>query len=242
MIDLAPGTLLRGHVTDRTQRHPGLGQLLVALGFGQPKIENAHPPGPVHKNIERLDVSMDRPEGVGRSETIANLHDNIEAIVQREFPLVHQLPKRGAVNILHGHEYPFVDFTDLVNRHYIGMTQRRRGSGLPGKSISKRTVGRKVIRQKLQCHLPTQIPVAGQVNITHPPGTKFVRYFVMGYHRPRLHEEDGPGSIIRLVLSRHLSFQSGKFCLFTLWRMLSLTPSGKKSFYFLTLSARIWII
>ncbi len=95
-----------------------------------------------HEHVARLDVAVHQAPGVCRVEGRGELADQVDRALRREPPLTTQQRSQvRALHVAHGNEQLAVGFTGLVDRHDVGVVDRRRQPRLGVKPRPERLVG-----------------------------------------------------------------------------------------------------
>src|SRR5215472_12252314 len=89
--------------------------------FGQAKVENLGVAAFGHKNIRRLDVSMNYPLNVGSVESVGNLNRQFQRLVKRQRLAGNAMLQRLPIEKFHRDEGLTVLLANLMDGADIGM-------------------------------------------------------------------------------------------------------------------------
>jgi len=88
--------------------------------------------------------------------------------------------ERPALEQLHGHERPPLEFSDIVDRADVRMIECRCGARFAPESLGRLRVVGDVVRQELQRNVSAQARVLGFVDNAHASAAQFFQDSVVG--------------------------------------------------------------
>ncbi|MFO0631627.1 MAG: hypothetical protein U0168_02115 [Nannocystaceae bacterium] len=178
--------LLGRHVGRRAhhaRRHRGAGPSAPACGrahalarrltrVGQAEVRDARPTLLADEHVVGLEVAVHQARGVGRRETAADLHEHRDDLGPR--PTRVQPRAQGpAADQLHRQEHaPGVE-PDVVDRHDVGVVDRRGGTGLllePSPCLLG--IGEAIVVDQLDRDLAIEPRIPGREDRTHAAATQ----------------------------------------------------------------------
>jgi len=184
---LAPSLLGRhvGHGSDHgsglLQLHDPAPRVVTAVGrwrvLRQAEIEELHTPSVADHHVGGLDVSVDDALGVGLSQGLGQLRDDVQGFAGREGALHQDLLEALSRDVLHRDEAApralELGLADLVDHRDAWMVEGRRDPRLPDHAIVC-LVALGAMRQHLERYRPAQARVLGQEHLTHAPRAQVV--------------------------------------------------------------------
>ena len=191
-----PARLLRRHVPDRAQNRSRLGSPrhrgeirsaraleAGALELGQAEVEDLDEPVPRHHHVLGLQVPVHDPGGVRLGEPVGRLRRDGEQPLQRQGARPDELTESLSLHELHRDERGPVRLPDLVDRHDVGVIQRRRGPRFLLEARQALDVLRELRRKHLDRDVPRELRVSGPVDLAHAAGADRANDFVGGQPR-----------------------------------------------------------
>ncbi len=179
------GRLLGRHVTDRPHhgarfgaRRAGghrraFGRRDAALGqFGEAEVQDLHVAVLRHDQVLGLQVPVHDSRRVRRREALGDLSADIERAPNRQRPGGQEVPHRPALDELHGDPDGAVGLADVVDRHDVGVRERRSGPRLVLEPRPPARVPRRFGREDLQGDVAPEPRVLCPVDLSHPPGAE----------------------------------------------------------------------
>ncbi len=137
VVDDLSRDLLRGHVVERANQHPGHGH----PGLGDPgdaEIEDLYPAFFLDHDVGRLHVAVDDRHLVREAEAVAQLVEHLQLAGHWRLLLAaDDLGERLAVDVLHRDERLSVLFADVEDRDDVGVSQAGDGSGFASEALAK---------------------------------------------------------------------------------------------------------
>ena len=144
-VERTPARLLGRHVADRSHHHPGarrvggrlLHRQLVGLGrdeLRQAEVQDLGVAVLGDHDVLGLQVPVHDPGGVGRGETVADLHGEVEHLLRRHRARGGQVLERRTLDQFHGDVDRRVRGTDVVDRQDVGVGKARGRARLPLKA------------------------------------------------------------------------------------------------------------
>ena len=149
------------------------GRPFVAVGQGQPHVEDLHRPPFVEHQVGRLDVAVDEPFVVGVLEPCRRLPEIVRRLADIEWPLRFDLGVEiHAVDIFEHDKMDRARRLEVEGPGDVGMVEPGGGLRLP---LEARQIGALVdalYRQDLDRHLVVEGGVFGEVNAAHAAGAE----------------------------------------------------------------------
>jgi hypothetical protein len=118
----------------------------------QTKIQNLGMPTFRHKDVCRLNVTVDNALSVGCIERVRDLYSEREQRLQLHRTVTDHVLQGLAIQILHGDERLALVLPNLVNGADVRVVQGRGGTCLPAEAFERLRVLSYVLGQKLQSH------------------------------------------------------------------------------------------
>jgi len=157
-----------------------LGQRFFGAELRQAEVENLGIAAWGDENIGGLDVAMNDPGVVGRSQRIGDPDSEREQRFHLQWLAGDALFQGGALQILHDDEGAAVLFTDVINRADVRVIQGRRSLGLAPESAQGFGIAGEVIGQKLESDESLEPAVFGLIDHPHAAVSQFLDDPVMG--------------------------------------------------------------
>ena len=85
----------------------------------------------------------------------------------------HLMSERFPFHIAHDEEDIGAQFVGPMHGYDVGMSQRRRCSGLAQKALANRDIGCQMVGQRLDRHLTIQLEVSREIHDSHSPPANF---------------------------------------------------------------------
>ncbi len=172
--------LLGGHVGRRAAAAGALGDVLgLALrghAGGQAPVHHQHLPVVAEHHVLGLQVPVDDAARVGEGHGVADAQQDLQVLAQPE--PVHRLLPGAADDALHGVEgAPLGILLQRVDGDDVGMVEVAGDDGLRGERPCGR-LGPPVAAQRLEGHLPVEVPVERPVDHAHAPPADDLQHIV----------------------------------------------------------------
>ena len=178
MIDGFSVGLLRGHVVQRPEDDPGLGQRdrrsldrrrVSAHQFRQAEIEDAQPPAGRDDDVARFQVAVNDAGVVRGPDGVRDLEREFDGVPDRQPAARNQVAERQPVHELHDDEVRAFVRRDVIHRDDVRVVERRGGTGLAEEPFPAVRVRRVPRGQELDRDEPLQAGVARLVDDAHAP-------------------------------------------------------------------------
>ena len=180
--------LFRRHVSHRTQRGTGTGQVFHVLGtghlarsgdacndLGKTEIKDLGVAALGDKNIRRLDVAMNDALCMRGVERIGDFDGQCENLVYFQRTAGDAMLQRHAIEKFHGNEGFAVLVVNFVDRADIGMIQRGGRLGFALKAAKGLRVFSDVIGQELEGNKAVKLHILGFVDNPHAAATELLQ-------------------------------------------------------------------
>ncbi len=125
-----------------------------------------------HKDVCRLNVTVNDSLAVGGSESVRHLNSPFEHLFQRQGLAGDAVLQRGAFHEFHGDKRLTVLLADLVDGADVGMVQRGGRARLSAKTLQSLRVLRHVIGKKFQRDKTTKRVILGFIDNPHAAATQ----------------------------------------------------------------------
>ena len=127
------------------------------------EIHHLHRLVAAQHDVFRLNVTVDNTGAMSGSKHVRTLQRNPNGVFQAESAGAQFLPKGGPLDELGRDEPSPVRLADFVNRHRVGVLQRRGSSGLTLKTRHAREVVCQLRVQDFERYVPLQCFISGSV-------------------------------------------------------------------------------
>ena len=138
----------------------------------QPEIEDLHDAVPRDHHVLGLQIPVNDARGVGLGETVGDLEGQVQESPRGQRAGVQHFAQGLAVHELHRDVRGRVGRPDLMNRHDVGVVQRRSGARLLLEALATVGIGRELFRENLDRDFATQPPVARPIDLSHASGAQ----------------------------------------------------------------------
>ena len=167
---LAPGLLGR-EVGGGSHHCPGLGQAGGGPGTrhqGDAEVGDLHVPVGAQQHVLWFDIAVDDPRSVGEGQRSSHLEGHGGGRFGVEGAAAGN-DRRQAVpaDVLHDDEVAVPLASPVVDADDVGVAQPGCGVGLAPQALGESGIVGELRVQHLECHVPVQLPVAGQVHAGH---------------------------------------------------------------------------
>ena len=184
LVERVSERLLGAQVVERSDDHPLSGLARGRRGVLRPffqelretEVEQLHPPVRPDDDVRGRDVAVEDPLLVRRLEAVEHLDADVEALVQGEAPLLHDLVDGEPLEVLEdeveeaGREpgVPRVREADVVNRDDVRVVDPGHGPRLVQEPSPHLLVGREGRRQDLDRDLAAERRIGAEIDLSHP--------------------------------------------------------------------------
>ena len=168
------GTAIQGHATGllRTQivraaqRHTIHGQFAVGLPeFGNTEVAEYGSPVAMEENVGRLDITMNDPFAMGEIETLTELFQQIQRVIDAQLP-ADTLLEAAAFQVFHRDVMSFSGLAEVMDGNDVAVAQRCDESAFVEKAFG---LNRAIEPpQQLECDWTIEGLLPGQVHGGHP--------------------------------------------------------------------------
>ncbi len=105
--------------------------------------------------------------GVRFGQPVGDLDPDVEDPSGLQRDTGQHVTQRSPVHVLHHEIRGTLDVPDFVNRDDVGVIQRRGGAGLRRKAGDAVGIGRDLLGQELDGHVPAEVVVTGAKHLAH---------------------------------------------------------------------------
>ncbi len=120
-----PAGLLGRDVVDRPDEVTRFGHLRVVVALGEPEVGQIGVVADADQHVLGLDVAMGESLRVRGVERLGHLRQQAQRPPVVELAPQDQILERGALDHAHRQEQPVVGLAGLVDRHDVGVVERR---------------------------------------------------------------------------------------------------------------------
>src|SRR6266496_2544052 len=158
----------------------GLQFAIAVFNLGKSEIENFGVSALGHKNIRRLDVTMDNALGMSGVEGLSNFNSHAQHGFELQRATGDHVLQRDPIQIFHDDVGFTVLLADIVDGANIGMVQGRSSLGFATKTGERLGVASDFFRKEFERNKTVEARVFGLVHHAHAAATQLFDYFVMG--------------------------------------------------------------
>ena len=135
LVDGAPGRLLGGHVAGSAEQLPALGQGGSAQEPRQPEVHQARLVAVVEEHVERLEVAVQDPLGVGVREPLAELARQLQGVLRLPGLALDPSLEGAAREEVHDHVGDRPRDPRGVHPDHVGVIELTQGEGLAREAL-----------------------------------------------------------------------------------------------------------
>ncbi len=166
-LDLSGVEALGGHVGPRADGGVGRCQRGVAGGAGDAEVDEIGEVVLGQQDVGRFDVAVHQSGLVGAVQCRGDLFDDVHGAFGWHRAVVEQGLQVVARDQSHGHVQASFDFSDVVDRHDMGVVEACGGACFAAEALVELGVLGVVGQQHLQRHHPVDFGVVRPPHLTH---------------------------------------------------------------------------
>ena len=164
----------------------GLGpriEFAVCHGLGDAEVEHFDPTVAGDHHVRWFQVAVNDASLVSRHQRRAEGNCQGEKTIERESMLGQEFGQRLPLNQFHCQEQRVVGLLDGMQRHDVGMVERRNSFRFPDEAGAPYRIGGEGVREHFERHATIQPRVAREIDLAHATSANPLEDFVLGEKR-----------------------------------------------------------
>jgi hypothetical protein len=145
----------------------------------QAEIGHVRPALPVHQNVARLDVAVQNAMLVSAMDRVRHAGNQLGRLAQVGLGTVFLVVERARLDQLHGEVMTAGVFTDVINRHDVGVVQMAGFLSFHAETPDLLRGGQVAGQDHLERHDPVQALFPGAVNDAHAAASNLLKEYVI---------------------------------------------------------------